>query len=62
VTRVCRKCRAELGADDDVCRVCGETNPVVLPWYTLPLGALIVAILVLLLVDFGDIVRLFSSE
>ena len=60
--RLCRKCRSELGIDDDLCQACGTNNPVPLPWYTMPLGALIVVALVLLLVDFDDIARLFSTD
>jgi len=60
--RLCRKCGSALGIDDDVCQACGANNPVPLPWYTMPVGALIVAALVLLLVDFGDIARLFGAE
>jgi hypothetical protein len=62
MTRLCKNCKSELGVDDDVCQACGANNPVVLPWYTLPLGALIVAALILLLVDFGDVLRLFGAD
>ncbi len=60
--RRCRNCKVELGVDDDVCQACGANNPVVLPWYTLPLGALIVVALILLLVDFGDVLRVFGAN
>ena len=60
--RLCRKCKSPLGIDDDLCQACGTNNPVPLPWYTMPLGALIAAALVLLLVDFDDIARLFGAE
>jgi RNA polymerase subunit RPABC4/transcription elongation factor Spt4 len=60
--RLCRKCRSRLGIDDDVCQACGTNNPVPLPWYTMPLGALIVVALVLLLVDFDDIAQVFGFE
>ena len=56
--RRCRKCSAELGVDQDVCHVCGTGNPLTTPWYTYPLGLLIVALLAYLLIDFDDLRRL----
>ena len=58
--RLCRQCKSPLGADDERCLVCGANNPVVLPWYTYPLGALIVAALVWLLVDFEDLAKVLG--
>lgn len=60
--RLCRECRAPLGIDDDRCQDCGTNNPVPLPWYTMPLGALIVLALILFLVDFGDVAKLFAPR
>lgn len=59
--RLCRRCGAGLGVDDDRCQACGAANPVPLPWYTPFLGLAIVALLVLLLVDFDDVARLFEG-
>jgi RNA polymerase subunit RPABC4/transcription elongation factor Spt4 len=58
--RLCRNCKSELQIDQDVCQSCGTNNPLVTPWYTYPLGALIVAVLIFLLVDFNDIRKLFE--
>lgn len=58
--RLCRSCGAELGIDDDRCAACGTGNPAPLPWYTPLLGVLIIALLVLLLVDFGDVARVLG--
>ncbi len=62
IKRLCRKCGSALGIDDDLCQACGTQNPVPLPWYTMPLGALIVAALILFLVDFDDVARLFGAN
>ena len=58
--RVCRSCGDKLDVDQDICRTCGANNPLVNPWYTYPLGALIVAVLGYLLIDFNDVRRLFE--
>ena len=58
--RSCRACGAKLGIDEDRCQGCGAGNPLPLPWYTPLLGLLIVALLVLLLVDFGDVARVLG--
>lgn len=49
--RRCKACGEPLGVDDDVCRSCGATNEIKHPWYIWPIGFLIVAVLVALLVD-----------
>ena len=59
--RLCRECKEELGRDEDICRSCGASNPLIVPWYTWPIGALIVLALVFLLVDFNDVIRLFQD-
>jgi RNA polymerase subunit RPABC4/transcription elongation factor Spt4 len=59
--RLCRECKEALGVDEDICRSCGARNPLVLPWYTWPIGALIVLALFALLVDFNDVIRLFQN-
>ncbi len=58
--RLCRNCGTGLDIDQDICHSCGTKNPLVNPWYTYPLGALIVAVLGLLLIDFNDIRKLFE--
>lgn len=58
--RVCRSCGDPLDVDQDICRSCGANNPLVHPWYTYPLGALIVAVLAFLLIDFNDIRKIFE--
>lgn len=58
--RHCRRCKAVLDIDEDLCRVCGETNPLPLPWYTPILGGAIVLLLILLLVDFDDVRRVLG--
>ncbi len=58
--RLCRSCGDQLDVDQDICRTCGTHNPLVTPWYTYPLGALMVAVLGYLLIDFDDIVKLFE--
>jgi len=58
--RLCRECQEPLGVDQDICRACGANNPIPLPWYTYLVGAAIVAILVLLLVDFDDVGRVLG--
>lgn len=58
--RLCRSCQTELQVDQDVCQVCGTNNPLVTPWYTYPLGALMVAALAYLLIDFDDVMKLFD--
>ena len=58
--RLCRSCKSELLVDQDVCQVCGANNPLVIPWYTYPLGALMVAVLAYLLIDFGDLMKLIE--
>jgi hypothetical protein len=55
--RLCRKCRSTLEIDDDLCRACGANNPVTLPWYTLPLGLVLWAIVIGFVVDFGEVWR-----
>ena len=57
MSRRCLKCEAELGVDVDICPVCGANNPLERPWYVWPLGALIVLVLFLLLVDIDDLLR-----
>lgn len=59
--RLCRQCKEELGEDEDICRACGARNPLTVPWYTWPIGALLVAMLFALLVDFSDVIRLFQD-
>lgn len=59
--RLCHSCEAKLGIDDDVCQACGENNPVVVPWYTKALGGLIVLAIVLLLVDFDDVMKVLGG-
>jgi len=51
--RLCRRCRAPLGIDDEVCQDCGANNPVPLPWYTPILGLVMLALIGLLLIDFS---------
>ena len=58
--RLCRECQEPLEVDQDVCRACGANNPIVLPWYTYLVGAAIVAVLILLLVDFDDVARVLG--
>ena len=58
--RLCRSCETELQVDQDVCHVCGTNNPLVHPWYTYPLGAVMVAALAYLLIDFDDVMKLFE--
>ncbi len=60
--RRCGKCGSKLDVDDDVCQDCGARNPVPLPWYTHFLGALIVAVIALLLVDVGDVMRVLGFD
>lgn len=60
VKRLCRKCRSELQVDQDICQACGANNPLVTPWYTYPLGALMVAFLAYLLIDFDDLRKLLE--
>jgi hypothetical protein len=49
--RLCRKCGAVIGIDDDRCDQCGASNPVVMPWYTPIVGFAIVGLIVYFLVD-----------
>ncbi|WP_282607434.1 hypothetical protein [Pelagibius sp. Alg239-R121] len=58
--RLCRSCGSALDVDQDVCQSCGTNNPLVKPWYTYPLGALIVAVLAYLLIDFDDLRKLIE--
>lgn len=58
--RLCRSCQTPLDIDQDICPSCGASNPLINPWYTYPLGALIVAVLAFLLIDFNDIRKLFE--
>ena len=53
--RLCRKCGSPLETDEDICRTCGANNPISLPWYTLPLGLVLWAIVIGYVVDFGDL-------
>lgn len=58
--RLCRRCHARLGIDDDVCQACGMNNPVPVPWHAPLLGAAVVIVLVYLLVDFDDVARVLG--
>lgn len=58
--RLCRNCQTELQVDQDICQACGTHNPLVTPWYTYPLGALMVAVLAYFLIDFGHVMKLFE--
>jgi RNA polymerase subunit RPABC4/transcription elongation factor Spt4 len=62
--RLCRKCGAVLGIDDERCQACGAPNPVTFPWYTPVVGFAIIALIGWLLVDFsvweGFLGRLFD--
>lgn len=58
--RLCRKCRAPLAVDQDICQVCGTRNPIPLPWYTYPLGLLILAAIGYFLIDWRALVAYFS--
>ena len=59
--RHCRSCGEALGVDEDVCRACGARNEIQHPWYIWPIGFLIVAVLVFLLVDIEFWQRYFAS-
>ena len=54
--RLCRRCREPLGIDDDVCQVCGERNPVTMPWYGPFIGFGLLALIAWLFVDFDPII------
>ncbi|HKY94126.1 MAG TPA: hypothetical protein VJL84_02425 [Kiloniellales bacterium] len=62
--RLCRKCGAVLGIDDDRCQQCGAANPVTLPWYGPIVGFAIIGLIVYFLVDLsvweGILDRLFN--
>jgi hypothetical protein len=60
--RLCRECKEPLDVDQDICRVCGANNPIPLPWYTFILGGAIVAVIVLLLVDFDDVRKVLGLQ
>ncbi|MGO1120369.1 hypothetical protein ACTL6U_16810 [Rhodovibrionaceae bacterium A322] len=59
--RLCRSCEAKLGIDDDVCPACGESNPVVVPWYTKAIGGAIVILIIFALVDFDDVMKVLGG-
>ena len=59
--RLCRACQAKLGIDDDLCADCGARNPVAVPWYGKALGAVIALIIILLLVDVNDVMKLLGG-
>ena len=58
--RLCRKCGAVIGIDDDRCDRCGASNPVTLPWYGPLVGFAIVGLIVWLLVDFSGWQRILE--
>jgi RNA polymerase subunit RPABC4/transcription elongation factor Spt4 len=60
--RLCRECEEPLEVDQDICRTCGANNPIPLPWYTFILGAAIVVVIVLLLVDFDDVRKVLGLQ
>src|SRR5690606_33596132 len=58
--RRCRRCRAPLGIDDDVCEACGERNPVTMPWWGPLLGAAILLAIGYFLIDFQPMLELLG--
>lgn len=59
--RLCRRCKSPLGIDDDRCQVCGENNPVVLPWYTPLVGLALLIIMAYFLIDFDEVRKLIEN-
>ena len=58
--RLCRRCGAVIGIDDDRCERCGAENKVTLPWYGPLVGVAIVGLFVWLLVDFSGWERILD--
>lgn len=58
--RLCRRCRSPLDLDDDVCRACGERNPVAMPWWGPLAGAAMLALIAYFLVDFTPLIDLIN--
>ncbi len=58
--RLCRRCRSALDVDDDVCRACGERNPVGMPWWGPFAGALMFILIAYFLVDFTPLLDMMN--
>lgn len=59
--RKCPECGSEIGIDDDRCQTCGAHVPLTHPWYTYPVGGLIVLLLAWLLIDVDGLWQYLSK-
>ena len=60
--RLCRQCHDPLGIDDDRCQTCGASNPLVLPWYTYPVGFLMMAAIAYFLIDWSALLAFVTGQ